>query len=320
MEIISKFISTISSSGFHMALIVFGIVLVFGIVWIQFVEKRKQNKYVKRIEKHREFSKEDVFEEFKEKNKYSDAFNKYVRPYIRKNPTLFHKLLEALGIDLQVFQRQLLRADVRNQLPEELAVMKVIGLFGAIFIFITTFFFLGMNSLIFSLTFLVFFYVSPTAKLDKIYNKRKDEIKDTLPIYLRLLANATSSGLTIEEAIRKVCRKYPCLLSEEFKKVENEAKYSNNWGQALENMAFKNDIDELYNLISEIKITKEKGTPITEVLTRHAEKIEMESTFAVTEKARKKATTIIIPIFFFLFVPLLGLILLPTVNTLITSL
>ena len=58
---------------------------------------------------------------------------------------------------------------------------------------------------------------------------------------------------------------------------------------------------------------------ITEMLHRHADKIDMESTFTVTEKARKKATTIIFPIFFFLFVPLLAIILLPTFDIIINQ-
>lgn len=319
MESLSKFISSVSSSGFHMALIAFALILIIGITTTIVMEKRKKDKYIKRIEKHREFSKEDVFEEFKEKNRYSDAFNKYIRPYIKKNPDGFHKLLGMLSIDLQSFQRQLLRADVKNITPEEIAVLKAIGIFGFIFILLTTVMFIGIYGVAIALFFLIVFFVFPTSRLDRIYKKRSAEIKDTLPTYLRLLASATSVGLTIEEAIRKVSRKYPCLLSEEFKKVENEAKYSNDWSQALENMAFKNDIDELHNLISEIKITKEKGTPITEVLIRHADKIDMESTFTITERARKKSTTMILPIFLFLFAPLLGIILLPMFDTLISQ-
>jgi Flp pilus assembly protein TadB len=319
MESLSKFISSVSSTGFHMALIAFALILIVGVVTTIVMEKRRKDKYIKRIEKHREFSKEDVFEEFKEKNRYSDAFNKYVRPYIRKNPNGFHRLLGALSIDLQSFQRQLLRADVRNVTPEEIAALKAIGIFGFLFILLTTFLFIGIYGVAIALFFLVVFFVMPTSRLDRIYKKRSAEIRDILPTYLRLLANATSAGLTIEEAIRKVSRKYPCLLSEEFKKVENEAKYSNDWGQALENMAFKNDIDELYNLVAEIKITKEKGTPITEVLVRHADKIDMESTFTITERARKKATALILPIFLFLFTPLLAIILLPTFSTLINQ-
>src|SRR5690606_31330114 len=125
-----------------------------------------KDKYIKRIEKHREFSKEDVFEEFREKNRYSDAFNKYVRPYIKKNPDGFHKLLGILSIDLQSFQRQLLRADVKNITPEEIAVMKAIGIFGFLFILLTTVMFMGLYGVAFALFFLIIFFVFPTSRLD----------------------------------------------------------------------------------------------------------------------------------------------------------
>jgi len=311
--------SLLNSNHFHMALVIFVVVLIIGVVFGNVLNKKKSSKHIRRIERHRSFSEDSVFEEFKEKNKYSDYFNKYVQPYIRKNPNKFYNLLKKIGISLEDIQRQLLRADVKNITPEEIGTMKIIGLFGAIFVLVTTFLFLGIYSLLISLSILVFFYVMPTARIERIYKKRKEIMKDTLPMYLRLLADATSAGLTIEEAIKKINKKSPGLLSEEFLKVEHEAKYSNDWGQALENMAFKNDVDELYNLIAEIKITKEKGTPITDVLLRHAEKIELESVLNITEKARKKATTLIFPIFLFLFAPLLVLILLPAVDTLMTT-
>lgn len=311
--------SLLNSNHFHMALVIFVVVLIIGVIFGNVLNKKKSSKHIRRIERHRNFSEDSVFEEFKEKNKYSDYFNKYVQPYIRKNPNSFYNLLKKIGISLEDIQRQLLRADVKNITPEEIGAMKIIGLFGAIFVLVTTFLFLGIYSLLISLSILVLFYVMPTARIERIYKKRKEIMKDTLPMYLRLLADATSAGLTIEEAIKKINKKSPGLLSEEFLKVEHEAKYSNDWGQALENMAFKNDVDELYNLIAEIKITKEKGTPITDVLLRHAEKIELESVLNITEKARKKATTLIFPIFLFLFAPLLVLILLPAVDTLMTS-
>jgi len=175
MEFFSRFISSASSTGFHMALIVFALILIVGVVITIVMEKRRKDKYIKRIEKHREFSKEDVFEEFKEKNRYSDAFNKYVRPYIHKNPNGFHRLLKSLGLDLQSFQRQLLRADVKNITPEEIATLKIIGLFGGAFIIVTTGLFAGMYGIAMGLLFIVIFYVTPTSRLDKIY--KKEEMK-----------------------------------------------------------------------------------------------------------------------------------------------
>lgn len=320
MFYLSKFLAIVSSWQFQFALILFAVI--FGlIISIDTIVKvlKKKNKYIKRIEKHREFSKEDVFENFKEKNKYSDAFNKYIKPYIKKNPNLFCKMLNIIGIDLQKIQRQLLRANIKNITSEELASLKIVGFLAGIFISITTFPFLKYTGLSLGIGFYIYLGFIPFLKLDKKYNKRKNEIKEMLPIYLRLLASATSSGLTVEEAIRRVSEKYPCLLSEEFKKVENESKYTNNWMDALENMAFRNDIDELYNLVSEIKISKERGTPITDVLLKNAEKIETEKVLRSSETARKKSTLLILPIFLFLFAPLVTLIMLPAVSIMTSS-
>ncbi|QUH22023.1 type II secretion system F family protein [Alkaliphilus sp. B6464] len=320
MVLINKLISIITSIEFQFALIVFAVVL--GIIIVSTIimsNIKKKNKYVSRIEKHREFSEEDVFEDFQEKNKYSDAFNRYVKPYIKKHPDVFTKILGTTGIDLQEIQRKLLRANVRDKTPEQMAALKIIGLFAGVFVCVATFPFMDYMGLAIGLGFYFYLSIIPFSRLDSRYNKRKDEIKDTLPTYLRLMANATSVGHTVEEATRRVSDRYNCILSEEFKKVENEAKYSNNWSDALENMAFRNDVDELYNLVSEIKISKEKGTPITELLLRHAEKIEVEKVLRSSEIARKKSTILILPIFLFLFAPLIGLIMLPAADIMMNS-
>lgn len=317
---LSKFISYISSSMFQTALIVFALIVALGVAVMFLTEKRGKNKYIKRIEEYREFKKEDVAKNSTVDTPYSDVFNKYVRPYIDRNPAKFDRLMKSLGLNLQEFQRQLLRADVTNITPIEFAVLKIIGLFGFIFLILTTPLIWGFNGVIVSFIFFLALGFLPSYRLNSIYQRRKEIIRDILPHYLRLLANATSAGLTIEEAIRRISSKYPCLLSEEFKKAEKEAKYTNDWKQALENMAFRNDIDELYNLVTEINITKEKGTPISDVLVRHADKIEMENSLSITEKARKKATTIILPIFVFLFIPVIGLTMLPIFSMLMENL
>ena len=321
MVFINEMLSFFSSTSFKTA--IFGFVVILAAIFITsyIVGSIKKNlKYTNRLEKRLELTDEDVLESYKNANRYSATYERYLKPYIRKNPKAFNGILKTIGIDLLTIQKQLLRADVHDQTPEQMASLKVAGLFLGAFVGIASYVFLGVASVAIGLGIYMYFGVIPFSKFTKIYDKRRSEIKDTLPTYLRLMADATSVGLTVEEAIKRVSQKYDCLLSEEFKKVEKESRLTGNWASALEAMAFKNDIDELYSLVSEIRISKDKGTPITELLVRHAEKMDNESSLRASEIARKKSTTLIVPIFMFLFVPLLGVIMLPAADLIMTQL
>ena len=63
---------------------------------------------------------------------------------------------------------------MKNITPEEIATLKIIGLFGGAFIIVTNMF-AGMYGIAMGLLFIVIFYVTPTSRLDKIY--KKEEMK-----------------------------------------------------------------------------------------------------------------------------------------------
>lgn len=321
MVFINEIFAFFSSSALKSAMIVFVAALAVIFIAMYITEAiKKSRKYTSRLEKRLELTDDDVLEAYKNSNRYSATYEKYLKPYIRNNPKKFRSILKTIGIDLETIQKQLLRADVTDQTPEQMASLKIAGLFLGTFVGASSFMFLGIASVAIGLGIYMYLGVFPFSRLAKIYDKRKSEIKDTLPTYLRFMADATSVGLTVEEAIKRVSQKYDCLLSDEFKKVEKEARLTGNWASAMEAMAFKNDIDELYSLVSEIRISKDKGTPITELLIRHAEKMDNESSLRASEVARKKSTTLIVPIFIFLFVPLLGVIMLPAADLIMTQL
>lgn len=321
MVLINQILSFFGSAPFRAGITGFVVSLTIILVLNHIVSTAKKNKrYTNRLEKRIELTDEDVMEAYKNSNRYSHTYEKYLKPYIRKNPNSFNGILKAIGIDLSTIQKHLLRADILDQTPEQMASLKIAGLFLGTFVGATSYVFLGILGIAFGMAVYMYLGIIPFSRLTRIYEKRKAEIKNTLPIFLRFMSDATSVGLTVEEAIKRVSAKYDCLLSNEFLKVEKDARFTSNWGSAMEDMAFKNDIDELYSLVSEIRISKDKGTPITELLVRHAEKMDNERSLRASEIARKKSTTLIIPIFIFLIVPLLGVIMLPAMELIMTQL
>lgn len=319
MEILMNIFSMFSTSYFKISVAIFLFILIVGMYLIQPKGKKKADKITSKIDKLRELNFEEELEE-DNKSPINQTYNQYIKPYVKKNKDIYDKMLNLLGIDLEDLQKRLTRADIENFTAEQVSVFQIGGAILSIFLGFVLFLFLGTKGLFIGFAIAAGTIFLPNMLIEEKYTTRKNEIIHVLPVELQLMADATSSGHTIDYAIQKVSYKYDNLLSKEFRKAEKETKITNDWILALENLAKRNDIDELYNLVSEIKTSKEKGIPVTKILISNSEKIEKESSLRITESARKKQTTLLIPMLLFLFAPLIGLILLPSFSTIMSSL
>lgn len=154
--------------------------------------------------------------------------------------------------------------------------------------------------------------VMPTANIQKMIVSRREEIEREMPNFLELLASVTSSGLPISEALNKVCLNSAGVIEQEFAKVLLEAKLNGgNWRKAMEDMAFRNEVEILSDVVSDILVSYEKGTPISEVLKGTAELARKLKINKLLEKAKKLSVKIIIPMAIFNFLPIMALFMLP---------
>lgn len=300
----------ISSDVF--TLIIIGVLFIIGTGLILTYDKkgRKATKNITRISNFKEVNDDEILARIRNDDAYSEEFKKHGLKFVKSNAPLAAKLISSLKIDLKQLDLIIARADETEITAEELAVKKIIGLFGALLVALLGIF---VNYLFFVVAIVVYLYfaVNPIDKLNKKHKMKQRDFKDLMPSYLRLVANATAVGNSIEEALRKVGEKYPCVITNEINKANLEASYSNDWLQALLNVSYKADIPEFEQMVSEIRITKEKGTSITEILSKLADKIEKENAYDMEALARQKASTIIFPVFMLLFAPMLCGILLP---------
>lgn len=292
--------------------ITMGVLFVLGIGLLLTIDTKgkKATKNINRMSSFKSVDENEILTRIRNDSAYSDEFKKHGYRYIKSNAQLTANLISSLRIDLKQLDLIIARADEKDITAEELAVKKVIGTLGALFVCI-----LGalVNYLFFVVAIVIYLYfaVNPISKLNDKHKKKQAEFKEVMPSYLRLVANATAVGNSIEEALKKVGEKYPCVITNEINKANLEASYSNDWLQALLNVSYKADIPEFEQMVSEIRITKEKGTSITDILLKLAEKIEKENAYDMEALARQKASTIIFPVFMLLFAPMLGGILLP---------
>ena len=287
------------------------VVLFFGLLFsYEKKSTKRHSKNLSRFDTYKEMNEDEILKRIKNQDAYSEKFKKTGFKYVKNNAQLTANLITSLKIDLNQYDLILARADENEISAEELAIKKIVGMFVALAF--------GLIGVIFDYLFIVvavlaymYFAILPINQLNKKHKVKASNFREVMPSYIRLVANATGVGNSIEEALKKVGDKYPCVITDEINKASAEAEYSNDWVQGLLNASYNADISEFEQLVSEIRISKEKGTSITEVLLKLAEKVEKENAYEAEAIARSKATTIILPVFLFLFAPMLAGVLLP---------
>lgn len=300
-----------------MATLVFFIVLCCGILMI-FTTKRKSknSKEYDRLMGLRQMSDDEIMKQVIDSSNYQSLLAQKGFSYISKNSKQYMGLLKMLHID--IFQIELLIKKANNDKVSaaEIAFGKVVGLVGGLVIALGAV--LDIMFIGFAAIFYIYYAILPEARLKSEYKKRKYDFQQKLPFFLDLVTHATEVGKSVEEACELAANRYPCIVSDEFKAAAKETEYSNDWVQALLERSIFSGIDEFESVVSEIRTSKERGTPITEILKNLRDNISRDATITLEEHARQKSTTIIIPIFVMLFVPMIGLILLPLVSTAMT--
>lgn len=257
---------------------------------------------------------EAIVDEVKEQSWFGRRIHApYLKPLIHRNPTTLQKIARALSVNLEKLHSDIKEAGMENRISaEEIVSMKLIGLVVA-----SIFVILGLPTL--DLLFIgigVFaFYIGsymPSQKITEAKKKRRDTIIAELPDFLRLLKAVTESGNTIQEAINKVSVRTSGPLAKEFQNVMVETKANGgNWRQAMENMAIRNDIDALSDVVSNILIAVERGTSIVDILEKDADIMLALRNSKVMEKAKGLSVKMMIPMALFDFLPLMVLMLAP---------
>lgn len=245
---------------------------------------------------------------------YGRFHEQYMRPYLHKDANSLEKISKLFGMNLDEISFKIREAHMEGKISaEEILSMKLIGYGGSIAMF------LAATSMRFNFILIfigIIFYflgvIYPQSVIESKLRYKKYRIIRDLPDFLELLKSVTEAGLGIQEALTKVSDKKPGLLAEEFKKVMAETKTNGGqWALAMENMSLRNNIDELSDVVSDILISYEKGTPITRTLEKEAGMMRQIKNSKVQEKAKSLSIKIIIPVAIFSFLPLLALLISP---------
>lgn len=216
-----------------------------------------------------------------------------------------------IGINIEQYYKNCallnVKPDTRN--------LVIKNIYGIVLLMLSFIFLFIFHPLFMPIGLIAFLYFSKweVIKVKHKAGMMRETVKSELPQFLELLSAELIVGIPIDRAIQILCEKYDSLLSKEFLTSLNDVKLgAGQWQQALENVAYKYEIETLSDFVLDIEIAFRKGISVTQSVITKTKDIKQKHLLNVKEKAGKTENTILIPIALLQFIPMLIYILLPT--------
>ena len=116
-----------------------------------------------------------------------------------------------------------------------------------------------------------------------------------------MLFRSIEAGLGLDAAIMKVVEKQKGILAQEFNIVLQEIKVGKQRRDALRDMAKKNNVEDLSNVIAALVQADQLGISMGSVLRNQSIQIRDKRKQRAQEQAQKAPVKIMIPLVFFIF-------------------
>lgn len=114
--------------------------------------------------------------------------------------------------------------------------------------------------------FAMFAFLFPTMLLDWADRRAKDEIRQQVPVFFSIVQALVEAGMPVHAAVKTTARRFDARLGHELCRLEVEEKRYGNWRKALEEMAYRWDVDALISVSMEIAEAMKKGVSIAGML------------------------------------------------------
>jgi len=144
-------------------------------------------------------------------------------------------------------------------------------------------------------------FIGPNLWLKSRIKRRSEDILRSLPETLDLIMVSVEAGLGFDAAMMKVVEKQKGVLAEEFNLVLQEIKMGKPRRDALRDMAKKNNVEELNNVIASLVQADQLGISMGSVLRNQSNQIRQKRKQRAQEQAQKAPVKIMIPLVFFIF-------------------
>lgn len=162
----------------------------------------------------------------------------------------------------------------------------------------------------------------PQFRLKGQAQKRKTEIRYTMPDTLDLMVVCVEAGLSLDATIQRVADETERMapeISYEFKRLNKELNAGISRVEAFQNMGLRAGVDELRSLCAMIVQADKMGTSISDTLRVYADDLRTRRRQRAEELASKASIKMTFPLVLFIFPPLFIILMGPIVINAIQS-
>ncbi len=153
----------------------------------------------------------------------------------------------------------------------------------------------------------------PFMVLNSIIRKRQKLISKQLPEVLDLLSVSVQAGLSFDGSVRRIIERMTGPLIDEFKRVFQDVQMGSPRARALQAMARRCDVDDVYLFITAVVQAERLGTSMGKTLTSQADNMRERRKQKAKAEALKAPVKIIFPLVLFIFPAIFVVALLPPI-------
>lgn len=160
----------------------------------------------------------------------------------------------------------------------------------------------------------------PIAYINNRAEKRQAEVKKALPIMVNLLSTAVSGGVELNIAFELISQTLPGVLGDELRSTIDRIETGTKRSKAFKDLSRRIGVDTLDRFVETINTAEERGgMDISLILKDFVDDIKEKQILEMKERAGKLPNKLLLPIFLCIFLPMLVIILVPTVFTLMKT-
>lgn len=160
----------------------------------------------------------------------------------------------------------------------------------------------------------------PIVRLNAFIRKRQKIIRRSLPEFLDLLCVSVQAGLSFDGAVAKITERMSGPLVDEFKKMQNDIGLGMTRQYALNQIARRCDLEEIYLFTSSVIQAEKLGTSMGRTLKMQADNMRERHRQFVKAEALKAPIKIIFPMVLFIFPSVFVVLLMPAILNLMKNL
>ena len=160
----------------------------------------------------------------------------------------------------------------------------------------------------------------PFSMLNSAIRKRQKAIDKQLPEVLDLLSVSVRAGLSFDGALRKITDRMSGPLIDEFRRMQQDVRMGSPRARALQAVAKRCDVDDLYLFITAVIQAERLGTSMGRTLDSQADNMRERRRQKAKAEALKAPVKIVFPLVMFIFPAIFVVVLLPSLFSLMHSL